>query len=420
MNQILKGKKRTRINNGMKHLYKLSSIFVVAVFLVLCGTVTHASEVYDATDGTDLSKSPEYKGVLKSYTLGDSTDDVEASYQTYKTYYVVHDGATNVTRQMSLKKGLLNVVLYGQNGYTGSVRIYSDAACSTEIKRLNLTSACEKTAAGSYTISDRVYIPESQTYFVEFTNSTSAQGVLQFSTQQYSAANQLLAEEPIVSYVDPNIGDTYLNISVVENGYITIEPTFYSSGEETDGNVTFTLLDSNKKAISVARKIGTDEKAFAEKACYGVSVGNYWLRIKSETPKLFKVDYSNISVNEMGGRTRKKATVLKNKKWYTGKCVYQDTTTQGDYFKFTLKKPMTVNLSMKGNVVSGKIFADVYGTTVNGHFYKVSVNRPSGSCTYKIRTSTMKKLPAGTYYVKIKKDTKKSSGNYKIRLTLKK
>ena len=404
-------------------LYKIrGSIFCIATLFVLlmCITTVHASEVYDAANGTDLTKSPEYRGMLRTYTLGDTTDDIEASYQTYKTYYIVHDGATNVTRQMTLKKGLLNVVLYGQNGYTGSVRIYSDAACTNEIKRLTLTTACEKTAAGSYTLSGQVYIPQSQTYFVEFTNATGAQGVLQFSTQQYNAANQTLSVDPVVSYVDPNIGYTYMYISATENGYISIEPTFYNSGEETDGNVTFTLLDANQKAISVERKIGTDEKAFSTKAYYGVRVGNYWLRVKSTTPRLFKVDYSNVAVKETGGSTRKKATVLKNKKWYTGKCVYQDTTTKGDYFKFTLKKPMTVTLSMKGNVVSGKLFADVYGTTVNGHFYKVSVNKPNGSCSYKIRTSTAKKLPAGTYYVKVKKDTKKSSGNYKIRLTLKK
>jgi hypothetical protein len=181
--------------------------------------------------------------------------------------------------------------------------------------------------------------------------------------------------------------------------------------------VTMTLTDSDKQPISVPKQIGTDDEAFATKAVFGVKAGGYWVKVTAEEEQIFSMNCVQAAVSGDGATTLKSAKKMKNGKWYKGLCIWNHTTDYGEYFTFTLTKASKVSLSLKGNVTTGRINVTVTGTRANGSITR-KIKTVGASSTYALKTTANSKLPAGTYYIKVSKDTKKTNGFYKIRCTI--
>ena len=123
---------------------------------------------------------------------------------------------------------------------------------------------------------------------------------------------------------------------------------------------------------------------------YAVSEGTYWLKVTSKQQVLFTMGAKFTAVADSSGLKMDNARRIKSGKWYKGLSLWEDTTSAGDYYKFTLKKASIVTISLKGNCGSGKLIGTVFGDRVNG-----------------------------SYFIKIAKDTKKTNAAYQLKVTAK-
>lgn len=395
----------------------LLGLLVMATAILWTGRTACATTIYDGTEGY-TSQTP-YNDRLNSYVVGSGSTDFDSEFGIYKTYIISHDGV-NETRPITLKKGALHVTMYGFQGATGAATIYSDAACTKEAAKINLTSNCTQTASGSYMDAATFQISKTQTYYIRFTNTSGGTGLFQFSSQQYDGSNRKLTSKKLLSYVDVPNGATYFCVEAKKDGYITLKPDFCSNGyKKVAGDISMTLLDVNKKAISTSKKIGNGTEDFADKAVYAVKAGTYWVKVSTDQQRLFTLSCKQTAVKEQGSAKVKTPTVMKKDTWYKGLCTWEDTTSKGDYFSFTLKKAATVTITLKGDVTSGKLTGTVTGNKVNGSYTGLYLKNVGSQSTWKVATKSSQKLPAGTYYIKIAKDTKKSNGYYKLRYSAK-
>ena len=230
----------------------------------------------------------------------------------------------------------------------------------------------------------------------------------------------MLTATPTLSYVDVPNGATYYCVQPQADGYITLAPKFISNGyKDVNGEINVTLCDSKKKAITKTKTIGTYKDNFSKKMVYAVSEGTYWLKVTSAQQTLFTMGAKFTAITDKSGLKMDNAQSIKSGKWYNGLSLWEDTTTKGDYYKFTLKKASVVTISLKGNCGSGKVVGTVSGDRVNGSYSGLSLKKIGGKSTWKVQTRASKKLPAGTYYIRIAKDTKKTNAAYQLKMTAK-
>ena len=122
---------------------------------------------------------------------------------------------------------------------------------------------------------------------------------------------------------------------------------------------------------------------------------------------------------DKSGNTKTTAKTLTAGKWAKGMVTWEDTTAAGDYYKFTLKKTAKVTIAVKGNILSGKLNGEVTAARMKGAYRGISVKGAAAGATYRIETKSSGKLPAGTYYIRLAKDTKKTNGSYQVKVTAK-
>lgn len=410
-------------NKGWKNKKSLQRIVIANLMLAFCfvtGMFTiSATTIYE---GAQAQKDGiAYNDRLSTYVVGENSSDYAQEFNNYKTYIIVHDGV-NETRAMNLKKGGLHVTLYGLYASTGGVSFFADEACTQEVGKISITANSETTgsAQNSYVKTGTIIIPSTGIYYVQFTNSTGNIGYYQMSTQQYDGRNRRITDTKTMSFIDSTNGPIYYMVDVKKDGYITLEPEFCNNAYgAVQGNVELTLTDANKKAISKKAMIG-NAKADARKAVYAVKAGTYYIKAASEDQRLFSMSCTQTAVKEKSGADKKNAQIIKNKTWYSGIATYEDKTTKGDYYKFTLTKASKVVFQLKGNVTSGSLLGEISGDNVNGSFQGITLNTVGQKATkWNVNTKSSKTLPAGTYYIKISKDTKKTNGNYKLKIVAK-
>ena len=390
---------------------------VLAVLAMFSAARVQATTIYDDTTG--YTSGVPYDGRLQTYVVGSGSTDFASEFGKYKTYFISHTG-TDVVRPISLKKGALHITMFGYNGATGAATLYSDSAMTKEVGKVTLSGGSTVTASGSYQENVVIKISKSQTYYIAFSNSSGRSALYQFTSQQYDGSNRVLTATPTLSYVDVPNGATYYCVQPQADGYITLAPKFISNGyKDVNGEINVTLCDSKKKAITKTKTIGTYKDNFSKKMVYAVSEGTYWLKVTSAQQTLFTMGAKFTAVTDKSGLKMDNAQSIKSGKWYNGLSLWEDTTTKGDYYKFTLKKASVVTISLKGNCGSGKVVGTVSGDRVNGSYSGLSLKKIGGKSTWKVQTRASKKLPAGTYYIRIAKDTKKTNAAYQLKMTAK-
>lgn len=390
---------------------------MLAALVVFSAAKVQATTIYDDTAG--YTSGIPYDGKLQTHVVGSTGSDLASEFGKYKTYFVSHNG-TDVVRQMILKKGALHITMFGYNGATGAATLYSDAALTNQIGKVTLSGSSKVTASGSYQENVVIKISKSQTYYIAFSNSSGRNSLYQFTSQQYDGSNRVLTAAPTLSYIDVPNGATYYCVQTQKDGYITVAPKFISNGyKDVNGEINITLCDSKKKAITKTKTIGTYKDNFSKKMVYAVSEGTYWLKVTSKQQVLFTMGAKFTAVADSSGLKMDNARRIKSGKWYKGLSLWEDTTSAGDYYKFTLKKASIVTISLKGNCGSGKLIGTVFGDRVNGSYSGLSLKNIGGKSTWKVQTRASKKLPAGTYFIKIAKDTKKTNAAYQLKVTAK-
>lgn len=189
----------------------------------------------------------------------------------------------------------------------------------------------------------------------------------------------------------------YFSFKAVKTGYLKI------TGDTNSTTYKAALCNSSKKALS-------GDTYFSKNPTYGVTKGKtYYIRIKSNYNSLpgykFKVD--NVGISEKSGKTQSKAVNIKKGK--TVKGTIQAGSSQADWYKFKLtgKKKVTINVTTGSNDALKII---VYkGKKKVGNGSTTAYNNATG----KLYSTT--KWSKGTYYVKVQRANKNSSGYYTLK-----
>ncbi len=341
--------------------------------------------------------------------LGQSVSEFEAHALTTGEK---EDEAKRINYELSLPSDIPQVVMpikvdqagvlqvfFAEESNNVDVSFYSDASCVTPIE---------------YSQSDAFgYIPKAGTYFVKFTNSYGDYGAedvvdikASFSCQLYPQANELPNSKWCSVGIKSELEPVYLKF-VVNN---TAEVALDFKAQNTYAKVT--LLDANKKSITSEMSFNSLEgkKVFVLKKgtyYYKITTNAWWIKLKN----------SNKSVTDQSGVSKAKATALTIGKEKSGFFLLEDKTNQSDWFKFTLNKATPIDFIISGSASAGYIRYELTSTsidgTLKGYLDGVGTYDKKELIYYK-NNKIYNSLPAGTYYVRVYKDSPTTCGNYYV------
>lgn len=200
-------------------------------------------------------------------------------------------------------------------------------------------------------------------------------------------------------------GSYYIKVKAKKNGLLTVTPNSKS--------MKVRLLNGNKKALS-------DDSYYyvKESACYGIKKGaTYYLKISGYDQLKYTLKFNVI--NEKSGSKKSKAYKLSKKnKWSYGTLLAG--SGQADWYKIYLTKKSKLGIVIKPQTTAG-LKISVYGPDGKqfGSTASLSKSYNGKQCPfnlyYKSWFKTDYNLKKGTYYVKIVRAAKNSSGSYAIK-----
>ena len=208
-----------------------------------------------------------------------------------------------------------------------------------------------------------------------------------------NGADRTLSNSKSVLVGQYNAQTNYFKFKATSTGYLKI-----SRSATYKANIT--LLNSKKKAYS--------KESYGNTIYYGVQKGStYYIKIKapSNNDGAYILKVTNKAVKEKSGSKKSNAVTMAYNKSKTGTIIAG--SSRSDYYKFKLTKKKKIKIIFKGHT-NDKLTVKVY---------KGSQNVGSGNFYNSNKTLTMEsysKLPPGTYYVKISRANKYSSGDYKV------
>lgn len=274
--------------------------------------------------------------------------------------------------------------------------IYADEECTESISYSSYSSTAEIPEAGTYYLKFTVY---------DYSDVETEYYSLGFASQFYNSDDRTLMNKEwncsgSIDYKTP----IYYKVTAKEAGSITIEVD-----GEYSSNVT--LLNSSKKALS--------DEAYASsysggKVVFAVEKGTYYVKVTSSSD-IYWIRSTFKAIKDYSGATKAKAKTLTKGKLYSGLVTTSDKTGKVDWYKITLTKSQEVNITFTGSVSSGDIEIEFYGNGISGSITD-HIRTVDADSSFAAETWTSSKLPKGTYYIKVTKKSKVTSGFYNIRL----
>jgi hypothetical protein len=385
--------KRKRRKNMKKKISLIFGILLMAFLLIPNTKVFAEGTAQDYATGEEVTK-------LSTVALTTGDDKDFKNYVTYSINVASDPDSSNVEVIFPMtisQKGILNCasVYLDSNPTTsyGDFGIYSDAACTNPI---------------DYNTYDYLaVIPKKGTYYFKFSVSDYSDEKPEdgyyfgLSSNFLSGADRALKDKTWSIAGSEAKKPIYYKITTTKAGSLTINL-------ESDYSNTITLLNSSKKAIS-------DETTYYStdsKASYAVGKGTYYVKVTSNSD-LYRIKSTFKAVTDTSGTTKAKAKKLPAGKASKGLVLTSDKAGKVDWYKFTLTKSQTVDITFLGDVSSGVISLELYGSGVSGSVTS-SINTVDSDQSFSVFTTGSSKLSKGTYYIKITKKTKNTSGSYTL------
>ncbi len=274
-------------------------------------------------------------------------------------------------------------------------KIYADEACTKEIY---------------YSITDKIAtIPVKGTYYIKFgvndTSETAPENyIFAFSSSFISGEDRSLKDKVWAFTGSPDTSKpVYYKLTTTKPGSLTVNV-------DSDYSSYVTLLNSSKKAISDK----TYYSSIDNKVCFAVAKGTYYLKLDSISD-LYRIKYTFKAVADTSGTSKAKAKKLTAGKAVAGIVTATDKKGSVDWYKITLTKSQAVGINFTGSVSSGKISLEFYGGSISGSINEY-INAVDSDASFGATAWGSDKLPKGTYYIKITKDSTITSGFYNLKL----
>ena len=341
--------------------------------------------------------------------------------QTRQTARKTEPEAWNKTEITAYKFGVLDEVVLGSYLDTGGTNYYSSTYFKNP-KKVKITALeagtfftevetntkkqwklydSDQKLIGSYKDKYvRADVKADESYYVEFPNGCKKGNIISYvienkpKTLKKAVSNVVKGEGKAVTYP----------MYVKKRSYLNILPEKLVSKNDT---ATIQLQkQQNKKWINIGNKINVKANVNDEYygVHYGVSEGTYRIVIKADKDQAVSVEYSTCAFN-------KNKIAYKQSK--AQKILAENIYTEGEHTSRWYK------VSVKSKKTQKKL--GVY-TMINSGGYKFTIYKKGQKKPVKTVKATKKlgwvriKLPkkTGTYYIKISKLTKKTSGLYRI------
>ena len=206
----------------------------------------------------------------------------------------------------------------------------------------------------------------------------------------------------------------YYKITATGNGYISVD---IPHGYNDPATYQVKLFNSSKKAVF---KKGYESVGQSKdyKTRIGVTKGTYYIGVKTSDP-YYGITLKFTKVAEKSGSTKAKAVKLTKGATKKGIITASQSSTSGDWYKFTLSKAQKVNLDVTTLTSQGGDYGglkiSIYSGKTSYPFGTATFNYNSANDTLNPYTSGYSgKLQAGTYYIKVQKYND-GNGYYKIK-----
>ena len=265
--------------------------------------------------------------------------------------------------------------------------LFSDPAMTSPVDGTGYASANAPTA--------RFFkVPSAGTYYIGAYASGSV-SALAMTAAFANGADRTITAGTRVTVGQKDAQTNYFKFKAKQTGYLMVESTDY-------GKVT--LCKSNKKALSNATST-----YYAP--TYGVKKGTtYYIKVAVSNYNYdgyYQLQVTNKKITEKSGKKKSKAVTIKKKKTKKGTIIAG--SSQADWYKFKLGGKKKETLTMKG-ATNNKLKVVVY----NKKGKKVSSAYSYNYYNNKLTLKSYGKLAKGTYYIKVYRGTKTSSGWYSL------
>ncbi|RDU23926.1 PPC domain-containing protein [Anaerosacchariphilus polymeriproducens] len=203
------------------------------------------------------------------------------------------------------------------------------------------------------------------------------------------------------AYPATNKQKIYYKIKPSKDGYLALSPK--------NSTCFITLCNSRKKSLSSKNYSNPKMKSY-KKVVYGVKKGTtYYLKLQSiNCPKL-TLKYTYKSVIDKSGSKRSKAYKLKSGKKVTGLIIANKKTT--DWYKFKLRSPKKIKITLTGST-NDQFYIQIYNSKGESILYSAPYVYDAN---FKRNIISLHALKKETYYIKIARGNKKSSGYYNLK-----
>ena len=293
-------------------------------------------------------------------------------------------------------KGTLILAAYNYPESTGTAYfgLFQDPALTNQIA--GGSSIVRAGAADGIAIK----IPAAGTYYIgaysnDYASQPTVAVTLNMSAGFISGIDRTVKNGSTIAVGQKDAQTNYFKFKATQTGYLKVG--------SSEGYDKIALCNSKKKALSNYTYAGYVPT-------YGVKKGStYYIKVAagSNYDGGYQLQVTNKKITEKSGKKKSKAVTIKKKKTKKGTIIAG--SSQADWYKFKLGGKKKVTLTMKG-ATNNKLKVVVY----NKKGKKVSSAYNYNYYNNKLTLKSYVKLPKGTYYIKVYRGTKTSSGWYSL------
>lgn len=298
--------------------------------------------------------------------------------------------------------------------------LYEDAACTRRVSDISVYSGEQD---GDRRIKGKAAISKRGTYYLKcqvLTTDAMTEDPITVSgiAALFSEADAVLKNGKMRVGGSGNGSPVYYKLTMKEPGIAAAAlKELPMWDKKMVSNLHLTLCDQNKKPVSSQYDMVLYDELDQDYLIFSMKAGTYYFKVETEPNSVFCINAVIKNVKEKSGNSKKNAAAL-GKKWVTGLLAASEGVRDADWYKLTIETTRKVNVGFFGSITpGGSITAEFFNSKGESFGRKVitGIEEEQSFSPYVGKEwDSNHTLPKGTYYIKVSKDRKISSGYYEL------